>query len=128
MRQSKASKPRGSKKGSELHHEPVVEAVVLEPYTVIIHDPELKKAIEDRKAEEERKMAEEEPVQLVVEPEVEILIGDLAPEAEPVVSSEPVVDEYVAKYSEDGQKVYNPSSKRYVKCDSVLAKRLNLIR
>jgi hypothetical protein len=117
--------PRASKKCEDVHFEPVVEQP---QFVVIIHDPELKKLIEERQAEEERKMAEEEPVQLVVEPEVEILIGDLAPEAEPVVSSEPVVDEYVAKYSEDGQKVYNPSSKRYVKCDSALAKRLNLIR
>ena len=128
MKQSKASKPRGSKKGTEGHHEPVVDAVV-EPYTVIIHDPELKRIIEERKAEELIQLVVEPEIQMLIEePVLEILIEEpiVCPEVEQENMSTP--DEYVARYTEDGQKVYNPASKRWVKCDSVLAKKLNLIR
>jgi hypothetical protein len=122
MKQNKVSKPRASKKGSEAHHEAVDEPV-LEQYTVIIHDPEILKM----RAEKIQMLLEEPVVEISVEPEVEMLLEAPVPEQEPIVLGE-TVDEYVAKYSEDGQKVYNPSSKRYVKCDSALAKRLNLIR
>ena len=119
MKQSKQSKPRASKKGCEdKHYETVVEAVhepVLEQYKVIIHDEECKKLIEERKIEE--------PVELVVEPEeVQMLLEEPAPEAEPVV------EEYVAKYSDCGHKVLNPQTKRYVRCDGPIARKLNFIR
>ena len=126
MKQPKASKPRGSKKGTECHHEPVVDAVV-EPYTVIIHDPELKRIIEERKIAEET-ILEKADETILEEPEIQMLIEEpvVCPEVEQSDMSTP--DEYVARYTDDGQKVYNPASKRWVKCDSVLAKKLNLIR
>ena len=131
MKQSKASKAKASRKGSETCHEPVVDQP---PFTVIIHDPELKRIIEERKAEEEKMALEEkvdEPIleqPILEEPVLEILIEEpvVCPEVEQPDMSTP--DEYVARYTDDGQKVYNPASKRWVKCDSVLAKKLNLIR
>ena len=139
MKQSKASKPRASRKGTEGHHEPVVE-----PYTVIIHDPELKRIIEERKMAEEEKMALEEKVDepILEEPIVEILLEQPILE-EPVIQmliDEPVIcpeveqtdmssqDEYVAVYSPCNTKVLNPSSGRYVACDGAIAKKLNLLR
>ena len=127
MKQSKQSKPKASRKGSEANHEPVVDTVV-EPYTVIIHDPELKRIIEERKMAEEEKKEEpivEEPVLVLEQPIIEILLEEPAPESELVV--EPV-DEYVAKYSQCNTKVLNPSSGRYVACDGPIAKKLNLLR
>ena len=35
---------------------------------------------------------------------------------------------YVAVYSSDNTKVYNPASKRFVLCDGLIARKLNLIR
>ena len=121
MKQSKASKPKASRKGSETCHEPVVD---LPPYTVIIHDPELKQIIEERKKADETIL--EQPI--LEEPVLEILIEEpvVCPEVEQPDMSTP--DEYVARYTDDGQKVYNPASKRWVKCDSVLAKKLSLCR
>ena len=115
MKQSKQSKPKASRKGSETCHEPVID---LPPFTVIIHDPELKRIIE------ERKMAEEEKVD---EPEVQILLEEPILEACPV-EEEKKEDEYIAVFSDCGHKVLNPQSKRWVRCDSALAKRLNLLR
>ena len=122
MKQSKTPKPRASKKGSELCHEPVVEDVVLEPYTVIIHDPECKRIIEERKMALEEKVDEPEPI--LEEPIIEILLE------QPVEcpAEEKKADEYVAKYSPCNTKVLNPISGRYVACDGPIARKLNLIR
>lgn len=126
MRQSKASKPRGSKKGSELHHEPVVEEV--EEYTVIIHDPECKRIIEERQMALEEKIDEPEPI--LEEPIIEILLEQPVecPEVELQHMSAQDENVYVAKYSPCNTKVLNPISGRYVACDGSIARKLNLIR
>jgi len=109
MKQNKTTRaPRASKRCADVHFE---EAVV-EPYTVIIHDPEMLKV-------------REEPAQISAEPEIELLIEETEQET---LNEDEKTDVYVARYSEDNTKVFNPASKRFVLCDGPIAKRLNLIR
>jgi hypothetical protein len=120
MKQQKASKARASKKGTELHHEPIVEEV--EEYTVIIHDPKCKRIIEERQMALEEKV--DEPV--LEEPEIQMLIEE--PVVECPAEQEKSKEEYIAKYSPCNTKVLNPNSGRYVACDGPIAKKLNLLR
>ena len=116
MKQSKQSKPRGSKKCDSVHF----EEVVIEPYQVVIHDVEILKMRE----EEKKEPLIEEEVQLLLEPvpdvtQTEIELQDMSAQDENV---------YVPRFSEDGAKVFNPSSKRWLKVDSPLAFKLKLVK